>query len=85
MNFDIKILGKQTPHSARPALSLYQRYIAPFAYGPLPPYNQDTVISNGTISFVEGKETFGITCAHCIDGFNKRCNSEPNSFTMDDS
>lgn len=80
MNFDIKILGKQTPHSARPALNLYQRYITPFAYGPLPPYDQDTIINNGTISFVEGKETFGITCAHCIDGFIKRCNTEANIF-----
>jgi len=80
MNFDIKILGKQTPHSARPALSLYQRYIAPFVYGPLPPYDDDTIINNGTISFIEGKETFGITCAHCIDGFNKRCKTEPNIF-----
>lgn len=80
MSFEIKILGKQTPNSAQPALRLYQRYIAPFVYGPLPPYDQNTVINNGTISFAEGKETFGITCAHCIDGFNTRFRTEPNIF-----
>ena len=81
MSNEIKTLGKQNLDSARAsALFLYQRYITPFIYGPMPPYNDKTIINNGTIIFAEGKETFGITCAHCINGLLERRAKEPNIF-----
>jgi len=81
MNNNIKILGKHTLASKTPACQLYQRYIAPFQYGPLPPYEiGKKAINNGTAFFIQGKETFAVTCAHCVNGFSSRSNKEPNIF-----
>ena len=81
MNYDIRIMGKHTYASKDPAAQLYQRYIAPFQYGPLPPYEVGKKsINNGTAFFIQGNESFAVTCAHCVDGFNDRRKNEANIF-----
>jgi len=81
VDYEIKKLGKHTFRSKDPAFVLYQRYIAPFIYGPLHPYEVGNKrLNNGTAFFVQGNETFAVTCAHCVNGFFKRQKKEPNIF-----
>ena len=84
MNEEITRLGKQTLQSGWPAAQLYRRYIAPFVFGPLPPYNLNSPeLHHGSVFFMESKKArFGVTCAHCVDGFRTEYKSKPNIFLM---
>lgn len=81
MDYEIENLGKHTFISKDPAFLLYQRYIAPFIYGPHHPYEVgNKMLNNGTAFFVQGNETFAVTCAHCVNCFFKRQRKHNNIF-----
>jgi hypothetical protein len=78
MNDETRNLGKHTLQSKDPAFLLYQRYIAPLIYGTFPYEVGNKTIVNGTTFFVQGNETFAVTCAHCVNGFFEKERNKPN-------
>lgn len=56
------------------------KYVAPFYYGPPPPFDlRNKTLNIGSVLLMNGlSNSFGVTCAHCVDGFLTRSKSEPN-------
>jgi hypothetical protein len=51
-------------------------------FGPFPPYDLNRPeLHNGSVFFMKGKNvSYGVTCAHCVDGYRKDYGIKPNIF-----
>lgn len=67
---EIRDQGKMNEESGIEAMKLYLKYVGAFVFGPRLLAGQAVKqVNNGTVTFLLGDIPFGVTCAHCIDGF----------------